>query len=112
MNPEAPNFRDDGRPPGVAIRWSVEKMCAHSIQPLQSSGRAPDVRRMAAWLVSDRVILPDGHVRSWDNPAHPGYAYPEITGLLLSLLSHEGPAPEATRDRLALALGRSISSLG
>jgi hypothetical protein len=67
---------------------------------------------MSAWLVGDRVILPDGNVRSWDNPAHPGYGYPEITGLLLSLLSHEGPAPGATRDNLARALTRGVSPTG
>lgn len=42
---------------------------------------------MLDWLCSDNVIQArDGHVISWFNPTHPGYAYPEAAGLLLSLL--------------------------
>ncbi|MGL5859165.1 MAG: hypothetical protein ACRC35_12325 [Angustibacter sp.] len=38
------------------------------------------------WLVGPDLADPSGHCLSWHNPSHPGYPYPEITGLLLALL--------------------------
>ena len=55
------------------------------------------------WLASDDVAAPDGHCLSWWNPSRPGYPYPEISGLLLHLLSLEHRAAE-TRERLTGAL--------
>lgn len=55
------------------------------------------------WLVSDELVGQGGHCLSWWNPAHPGYPYPEITGLLLQLLSQERVAPTRCRA-LAAAL--------
>jgi len=64
------------------------------------------------WLTSDRVVTPDGAVRSWWNPDHPGYAYPEIAGYLLSLLASEGPATVGIRDRVARRLVSDMSAAG
>lgn len=41
------------------------------------------VESVASGLFRD----PSGHCLSWTNPSHPGYPYPEITGLLASLLA-------------------------
>jgi hypothetical protein len=62
---------------------------------------SPDVDAMVAWLQSERVVDPDGAVKSWDNPANPGYSYPEISGLLLSLLAQSESADPEVRDRIA-----------
>jgi hypothetical protein len=64
------------------------------------------------WLVSDRVVAPNGAVRSWWNPDHPGYAYPEIAGYLLSLLAFEGLATVPIRDRIARRLVADMSADG
>lgn len=62
---------------------------------------------LLSWLASAELRAPDGpeagHCLSWWNPRHPGYAYPEISGLLLHLLAVEGAAP-ARRAELARAL--------
>jgi hypothetical protein len=42
---------------------------------------------LVRWLVSPDLGAPGGHCLSWWNPAHRGYAYPEVSGLLLRLLS-------------------------
>ncbi len=47
--------------------------------------------------------VPDGHCVSWWNPLHPGYPYPEISGLLLQLLADIDAAPTRRRE-LAAAL--------
>jgi len=49
----------------------------------------PDVDAMRRWLVSDAILAADGQVLSWSNGRHPGYAYPEAGGLLLSTLCAE-----------------------
>ena len=48
---------------------------------------------------------PGGHCLSWSNSAGTGYPYPEVSGLLLHLLSLTGRAP-ARRERLRRALAR------
>jgi len=65
--------------------------------------RVSEPEDLLRWLSSDELAAPDGHCLSWWNPSHPGYPYPEITGLLLHLLSLERTAPRA-RERLAGAL--------
>jgi hypothetical protein len=55
------------------------------------------------WLASAELTAPSGDGLSWWNPEHPGYAYPEISGLLLQLLALERAAVERRR-RLAGAL--------
>lgn len=75
------------------------------------SERQPAPATMLAWLQSERVVLPSGEVRSWDNPAHPGYVYPEAAGLLLRLLAREKPA-SALGNRIAEALEAQTDSLG
>jgi hypothetical protein len=52
-------------------------------------------RDLVRWLASADLGAPDGHCLSWWNPDHRGYAYPEISGLLLRLLS----LAEADADR-------------
>jgi hypothetical protein len=49
---------------------------------------------LLSWLTSAELAAPDGHCLSWWNPGHPGYPYPEISGLLLTLLSIEDVAAD------------------
>ena len=52
----------------------------------------PDVPAIRAWLRSSALIGSNGAVRSWLNPAKPGYDYPEAGGLWLSaMLSERAP---------------------
>jgi hypothetical protein len=48
----------------------------------------------ARWLVSTQVVSPRGEVWSWDNPEHPGHAYPEAGGLVLRWLASTDAHPE------------------
>jgi hypothetical protein len=57
------------------------------------------------WLVGPGLESSDGHCLSWSNSARTGYPYPEVSGLLLHLLSLTGRAP-ARRERLWRALVR------
>jgi hypothetical protein len=57
------------------------------------------------------VVDPDGAVRSWSNPAHPGYPYAEAAGLVLSALATE-PDTDALRDRIAARLARDVDAAG
>jgi hypothetical protein len=41
---------------------------------------------LSCWVSSADLVGEDGHCLSWFNPAHPGYQYPELSGLLLSFL--------------------------
>ena len=64
---------------------------------------APDV--LLQWLAGPGLESPGGHCLSWSNSAGTGYPYPEVSGLLLHLLSLTGRAP-ARRERLRRALAR------
>ena len=64
---------------------------------------------LLGWLASDDLEAPGGHCLSWWNPARPGYAYPEISGLLLRLLSL-APTARARRQRLLAALLRDYAA--
>lgn len=66
----------------------------------------------AAWLISQSVIHPDGAVMSWVNPEHPGYAYPEIAGYMLSHLALRGRDTAAIRNRIAARLERDLTPSG
>lgn len=57
------------------------------------------------WCAGDDLVADRGHCASWWNPAHRGYAYPEITGLLLHHLATLGAEPERCNE-LADALLR------
>lgn len=70
------------------------------------TGRQDDA--LLDWLQSDDVIAPDGAVMSWHNPAKPGYPYPEISGLLLSLLARYGSESAGVRSRVVENLERTI----
>ncbi len=64
----------------------------------------PDRDAMRRWLLSDAILGLDGSVRSWANPRHPGYPYPEAAGLLLSTIGTglcDGPGVAAIADRTA-----------
>lgn len=64
------------------------------------------IDRLLAWLTSPELTdLSTGHCLSWYNPEDPGYAYPEVSGLLLTLLSKSGGHQERRRE-LASALTR------
>jgi hypothetical protein len=64
------------------------------------------------WLTSPEVIRRDGTVASWVNPAHPGYAYPEIAGYTLSYLAQHGPDTAELRNRVARRIAADITSSG
>jgi hypothetical protein len=57
-----------------------------------------DPGALARWLASSDLAAPSGHCLSWWNPDRPGYPYPEVSGLLLCLLSLAGAAPERRRE--------------
>jgi hypothetical protein len=67
---------------------------------------------MRRWLLSDAVLAADGRVYSWFNAKHPGYAYAEAGGLLLSTLCTErdmdGPTTSAA-ERIARWLCSAVS---
>jgi len=65
-----------------------------------------------AWLTDGKVIRPDGAVMSWVNPTHPGYAYPEIAGYMLSYLAQHGRAAAELRNRVARHLTGDIKPSG
>lgn len=67
---------------------------------------------LLAWLTSPHVIRPDGAVMSWHNPAHPGYAYPEIAGLMLSLLGRFAPETRPLRKRIVTHLVAGVTPNG
>jgi len=67
---------------------------------------------MLGWLVSPSVVDVEGRVMSWSNPRHPGYAYPEIAGYLLSILALEGDGTVGIRDRVARRLVADMSRAG
>lgn len=66
----------------------------------------------AAWLMSARVIGSDGSVVSWYNDEHPGYAYPEIAGLMLSFLGRYRPEEDQLAERIAARLTPSLGPAG
>lgn len=57
------------------------------------------------------MVDPDGAVRSWSNPDHPGYPYPEAAGLVLGALAAE-PGTLGLRGRLADRLARDVDAGG
>lgn len=63
---------------------------------------------MRAWLRSEQIVQRDGSVLSWANPAHPGFAYPEAAGLMLSHLSLEAPGWDPLRERIIARLCRDV----
>jgi hypothetical protein len=65
-----------------------------------------------SWLTGPDVIRPDGTVASWVNPAHPGYAYPEIAGYMLSYLAQHGRATAELRNRVARHLATDMTPSG
>ncbi len=48
--------------------------------PVAGPAQPDAIERMARWLASPAVRDHDGMLRSWSNPDHPGYRYPEATG--------------------------------
>jgi hypothetical protein len=64
------------------------------------------------WLQQLDVVTGDGAVLSWANPAHPGYSYPEIAGLLLNLLAQDPESDAEVRWRVATRLSRDVSQDG
>jgi len=82
-----------------------------------------DRNQALAWLTSRQVLADDGVVRSWANPQHPGFAYPEAAALWLGWASwrvgRNEPAPTGDQvrgvaHRLAaeLAAGRGLGQDG
>jgi hypothetical protein len=69
------------------------------------------VDSLSRWAASPELSAADGHCLSWCNPAHPGYAYPELSGLLLSFLSRSGHG-RARAERLHEALSADASPDG
>lgn len=99
---------------GLAHGARDERSCFDEAPECASSfghGGALDAPRMLAWLRS-KATQPDGHVLSWVNAAHPGYHYPEVAGLLLTLLATREAAPSVTRTRIASQLARGLAPSG
>jgi len=71
----------------------------------------PDVVGMLQWL-QHSATHPDGRVVSWINTHHPGYAYPEVAGLLLTLLASTPGSSLPIRHTIAERVVASISSQG
>lgn len=65
---------------------------------------------LMTWL-ANQAVSADGGVLSWINDSHPGYAYSEVGGYLLSLLTLEGSFP-ATRSLIAERLVRELEVHG
>lgn len=70
-----------------------------------------DVDSLSRWLSSVELIGTSGHCLSWWNPVHPGYDYPEISGLLLSYLTRSATA-SARAAQLHGALSAAASPSG
>jgi nucleoside-diphosphate-sugar epimerase len=116
----APLFRGPSRSRPVRLRelasratgthrgWGVPP----NDQGAEPGSRALSVPAMLAWLTSEEVVSEDGGVVSWVNQDHPGHRYPEVAGLLLSLLAGEGPACAEVRDRIVRGLAADLSAAG
>jgi hypothetical protein len=64
-----------------------------------------EVDSLSRWVASPDLSADDGHCLSWYNPRHRGYAYPELSGLLLSFLCRSGGDParaEQVHDALSV----------
>lgn len=73
--------------------------------PIGAYGDTVSLDELVTWLVSPELTdVATGHCLSWSNHEHPGYAYPEISGLLLTLVSRD----EGHRTRRA-ALRRALT---
>ncbi len=72
---------------------------------------APALEPMLAWL-RGAAVTDTGDVRSWVNPAHPGYPYPEAAGLLLTLLASVEDRPSPARESIAARLADALSPAG
>jgi hypothetical protein len=62
-------------------------------------------RDLVRWLASSDLDTASGHCLSWWNPGHAGYAYPEISGLLLRLLRLADVAPARQQSLQDALLG-------
>lgn len=76
----------------------------------------PDRGAMARWLESQAVVH-DGEVRSWVNPEHPGFDYPEAAALWLSWVawrrrSGQREPPGELVDAVACRLTRLLDLQG
>ena len=81
-----------------------------SVTALQTASREAAARHRE-FLCRD-CCLADGTVLSWVSAEHPGFAYPEAGGLLLSLLSRRAAAPPEHRRVIAAWLARRVSERG
>mgnify|MGYP001159246984 CR=1 FL=1 len=71
----------------------------------------PDESRLLAWLRGEAVRA-DGAVLSWVNPSHPGYAYPEVAGLWLTVLASEDSITDAELERVAGWVASEVDEAG
>jgi hypothetical protein len=62
-------------------------------------------RELLRWLACSDLDTASGHCLSWWNPDHAGYAYPEISGLLLRLLRLADVAPARQQSLQDALLG-------
>lgn len=63
-------------------------------------------------MSSADLVGEDGHCLSWSNPAHPGYQYPELSGLLLSFLCRSSHDPVRARQlHDALSIGADVDGV-
>ena len=84
------------------------------MRPKMASTPGLDRERALAWLTSGQVVDNQGAVRSWVNPAHPGFAYPEAAAIWLSWAcwrserSEPGPASDVI-ERVAARLAEELA---
>ncbi len=66
---------------------------------------------MVAWLRHE-AVRDDGAVLSWVNPEHPGYAYPEVAGLWLTVLGDDEDLSLAELERVAAWVTTQVDAGG
>jgi hypothetical protein len=81
-------------------------------RPVGKQEAKPLPASLLSWLVSSDLTAADGHCLSWWNPEHPGYPYPEISGLLLSLLSIEDRVPDRRAELVGALVGAARVEAG
>lgn len=81
-----------------------------TLSPSLSSQLVQRMNAMLDWL-EEVALRHNGAIPSWENPAHPGYSYPEAAGLWLSAVAWGRPTSPAI-DLTAAWLQRQVDARG